>query len=149
MSAANITAMAWGSLKGEWKSWVISHLCTSVTTNQHSAMRTVLDPGMRGRARNKGRSGLLVAVWQPLSPAALLEPEPGRISNKTCQDLQFPSSLPPLLGSEQPSQLLAWSSSTAACHFTVWHKVKDNTVYKKLCCFLFKDKMSTNKANEN
>lgn len=110
----------------------------STSTNQHMAVRTTLDLGVGGTARNKSKSGLAVPVWQPLSPAALLEPEPGSISNKVCQDLQFPLSLPPFPGSELPSQLLAWSSRTAACHFTVWHKVKDNRVYKKLCSLFFK-----------
>lgn len=98
------------------------------------AMRTMLDLGMRGRARNKSRSGLGV----PVPPAALLQPEPGRISNKICPDLQFPPSLPPLPGLKAALAAAGMEQQLCCCHFTVWHKVKDNRVYKKLCSLFFK-----------
>lgn len=130
VSPVNITTVAWGWFTGEWKCWVMGTFASPWpgTSNKDHA-----GPWHEGEQGTRAGVDWVCQSPQQHSWNQSLEEFPTK-SVKTCN---FPQVFP-CSGLRAALPAAGRKQQHCCCHFTVWHKVKDNRVYKKLCSLFLK-----------
>lgn len=116
MSAVNITAMAWGSLKGEWKSWVISHLCTSVTTTSTVQWGPCWTLAWEGEQETRAE---VACLWQSGSPSPqqhYWNQSLAEFPTKPVKSCNFPQVFPHFCAQSSPPS--CWHEAAVLLHVT-------------------------------